>query len=339
MKRHALEHFIWEKIKKLEWNKKSNVRILVGLSGGVDSMALLNTLVQTVSVERVSAAYFHHGVTTSQAQQNYRWQAQHFCRQWCADKSILFYTNELDLKLEAHQELQKEFHGESKVVPRQTSEELQRKARYQFFKETMERGNFSVLALGHHLDDLLETRLLRLIRGTGLQGLESMKVWDGTLFRPFLEITKQKLEAYLQELRIPTIEDPSNGKTDPLRNWLRQDWLLQLERRCPGSVARLGHSLQNILTEAQVMQHQLKDSRIREFTLEEGIDRVYFVSLPESEKIRLLAKYLFEKKYHNFGRAHLEEVVKRLDNSQKELNFRVARLNWIVNAAQIKVES
>lgn len=314
-----LEHHVWKLIKHHSLQEK---KILVALSGGVDSVALLCVLMKIHRKELLGACYFHHG---EDANQEYRKAAQIFCKKLCAKWDIQFYsvaapvTSSFSLK----------------------SEEKYRELRYSALGQVMGEGGFSLLSTAHHRDDLLETRLLRLIRGTGAQGIQAMHILKDNIFRPFLEITKEELKSYLREEKVPVFQDPSNKSLDPLRNWVRRRWLKELEKRSPGAVAAMARSLEIIAQEVE----EIEDVRwvdlleCNESYKTRGLSRSFYLTLSPFEQKRLLAQYLYSLGKRDFSQSHLEEIQKRLDNSQKVITFKVCGCLWEINAGQIKVQS
>lgn len=318
-----LEHHVWKLIKH---HALQNRKVLVALSGGVDSVALLVVLAKVHKKELLGACYFHHG---EESNTTYRNEAQKFCKQLCEHLGIAFF-------LKSASEMGSV--GEKDLKSEAKSEEQYRQWRYVALGQVMKDQEFVLLATAHHRDDLLETRLLRLIRGTGAQGLQAMHTVKENIFRPFLEITKEELKEYLKELHLSAIEDPSNENLDPLRNWLRQSWLKSLESRSPGSSMALARSLETI---AQEIEHHPWGDLLskNEFSEAQGISRSFYLTLTSVEQKRLLAQYMYSLGKRDFSQAQLEEIQKRLDNSQKVITFKVAGCLWEVNAGQIKVQS
>jgi len=312
--KNQLEHTLWQSLCEYELQDK---KILVALSGGVDSVALLLALVRVLSPSQVQAAYVHHGDFDNKT---YRDKAQLFCVELC---------QRLGVKLHL-----------LRVGSFVKSEADMREHRYHLLRDCLAAENIFCLALGHHHDDLLETRVLRLIRGTGPQGLPAMSIFRENLFRPFLSMSKDELKVYLRGYEQDYLRDPSNQSEDFLRNWIRRDWLPRLEAKQKGAVKSLGRSL-TLISEALMQQGPAGRDLLaqNEAYIAEGISRSFYLTLTQSEQRRLLAQYLLFLGKIDFSQSQLEEVQKRLDKEQKELMFKVAGCNWIVNAGQIKVES
>lgn len=301
-----LEHHLWKELK--ERNLQSE-QLLVGFSGGVDSLALLWAC-HRVKKTGLVAGYIHHGPGENAP---YRDFAETFCKDFCRQHQIPFYS----LK-----------HSGKEL----TSEEALRDFRHTSLEELRKQTNAHWIALAHHREDLLETRLLRLIRGTGPQGLVSMQSVQGVLFRPFLRVSKKDLQIYLEKSSLTALEDPSNRDLHPFRNWLRQEWLVALEKKQKGAVHSLARSLE-ILAEAQ------EDDAFPEGLFEkQGISRGHYLALSKAQQQRVLAHYLLRMGQRNFSQSHLEEIQKRLDISQKVFIFKVGGIEWVINAEQIRVQ-
>lgn len=307
-----LDHKVWKLIKHHSLQDK---KILVALSGGLDSVALLAVLTRVHDKKLLAAAYFHHGEGSNQ---NYRDQAKEFCEQLCKKLDIPF------------------FFLKSKVSV--SSEDQYRQVRYAALKELLQTENLDLIATAHHKNDLLETRILRLIRGTGVQGIEGMSTLKDNLFRPLLTIDKSELKNYLDKDDLNFIEDPSNASLDPLRNWLRNEWIPALEKKVPGSSTALARSLETIIEEVNSSKEVDLLTQNRAF-ISQGLSRSYYLTLSSFKRRQLLAQYLFSLGKRDFSQAQLEEIEKRLDNSQKVIIFKVGGCHWEVNAGQIMVQS
>lgn len=313
-----LDHQVWKLVKKFDLQDK---KILVALSGGLDSVATLAVLAKILKPENIGACYFHHG---DDKNQEYRKEAQVFCEKLCKKLNVEFFV----LK--------------SKSLAK--SEAQYREQRYDALTRLQKAEDFEVLATGHHADDLLETRLMRIVRGTGAQGLVAMSYFSGGVFRPFLETPKTELRKYLRAEKLRAFEDPSNALLDPFRNWVREDWLKSLEKRQKGAVNSLARSLETLAQELHSLEHKpgtdlLSQNEANKPQDVKGLSRAFYLTLTPFEQRRLLAQYLFSLGKRDFSQSQLEEIQKRLDKPQKVITFKVSGCDWEINAEQIKVES
>jgi tRNA(Ile)-lysidine synthase len=303
----------------LQHHKLVGGEVLVAVSGGVDSMSLLFCLWRLRGAARlnVNAVYIHHG-KTPKSQLKYRDRAKVLCKQFCEKRNIPFFTNtEMPPKtLRSENEL-REFRL-AEIAKIKTQNNLMK----------------NILFLAHHQDDLVETQLLRLLRGTGLQGLKGFSAFAGGVARPFVgEFRKKDIQKYAKKMKINSVSDPSNRESQPLRNWLRQKWLTPLERRQAGLYSSLSRSLQQLGEASSAANPALSvicDGRI---------DHAAFMTLTRDQKEALLASYMRQQNIQGYAASHIREVLKRLDSARTEHNFRLLRRQWYVNAEHIFCEA
>ena len=179
--------------------------ILIGLSGGPDSVCLvhiLNRLRDSLKLD-LHAIYIDHGLRPGETGQEIS-----FCHDLCNGLSIPFITKSIDVKsYAAEQKLNKQ--------------EAARLLRYRVFEETVYEVNAHKIALGHTSDDQAETLLMRLFRGSGSAGLAGIPPVRKNIIRPLIDIRRSEIEQYLEEEKIGFITDSSNLKKDYLRNRIR----------------------------------------------------------------------------------------------------------------------
>ena len=168
------------------------MKLILAVSGGVDSMALLAMYAHA----DIIVAHIDHGTRKSSAED------ADFVRQKCQELGVKFYETKLEL-------------GE------RVSEELARKKRYEFLKIIQEKEG-GTLCTAHHLDDVLESIAINLIRGTGWRGLTPF--YDDELVRPFIisRMWKRNVLKFAGEQKICFRQDPTNYETNYLRNRVRE---------------------------------------------------------------------------------------------------------------------
>lgn len=198
---------------------RSAKRWLIAYSGGVDSHVLLHLVAQfrdqsTETVPELVAIHVNHQLQ----QQSAAW-AQH-CQRVCDQLEIPLLIETVSVQCAGGESL----------------EAQARKARYQAFEKHLQMDD--LLMMAHHLDDQLETWFLRLLRGSGSQGLGAMvKQRDfagATLLRPLLDIPSQAIDEFACAEGLQWVEDPSNKDTEFSRNYLRLEVLPKLEQQWPG---------------------------------------------------------------------------------------------------------
>lgn len=293
-------------------------------SGGCDSVSLVSVLSQLQ--KRISfglaVAHVHHGGSPDADVSQFRVQAQTAAYDLAQALELPFFLS-----------------PESKVESVLRSEEELREHRLEALEQIRRQQGFDWIAFAHHADDLFETRLIRLIRGTGAQGLTSMTSRQGNAIRPFLSESRDSIRSYAEIKRLAWVEDPSNLTADALRNWLRQMWLPALEVKRPGASASFQRSLERIVeaVEAVSLGEAEGHEDLRRGLLPQGrgIDRHVYKTLGIPERRQVLATYLRRLNVKAFGFSHIEEIRKRIEISRKVLSFELLKLHWDVNAQQI----
>lgn len=194
-------------------------RLVVGVSGGPDSMALLHVLARLSASLGITLVVAHvdHGLRPEDA--------KHEEGLVCMESAALGLQY-----LTAHFEVKGHAQKSGASV-----EEAARELRYQFFDSVAKDHAASKIAVAHTADDQAEEILLRLIRGAGKKGLSGMTLLrDGKVVRPFLTIEKTNILSYLKDRRIPFAIDASNTDRRYLRNKIRLDLLPYMESYNPG---------------------------------------------------------------------------------------------------------
>ncbi len=208
-------------------------RFYIAYSGGVDSHVLLQLCAQIEEIfEKITAIHVHHGLQDDADV----WQ-QH-CAAICRRLQVPFMSLRVDARAAAGQ----------------SPEEAARNARYQALAAVLQERD--ILLTAQHLDDQLETVLLQLFRGSGLQGLsgmpKSMPLGRGLLLRPMLDMPRQAIEAYARRRRLTWVEDHSNRDNEFSRNFLRNCVIPLLKQRWP-SVAKTVSRSAGHCAEAQAL--------------------------------------------------------------------------------------
>jgi tRNA(Ile)-lysidine synthase len=193
-------------------------KVLVGVSGGTDSISLLHVLHYFSKFKNFSLIVVH---------------INHMARGKDSDADADFVESVAEkLKLPFH--LKKIDVGIERVQLKTSFQDAARIIRYQFFEETLQAVGGNKVALGHSADDQVETILMNIVRGTGLRGLTGIPQVRGSIIRPFLEINRRDLEIYLKENDISFRDDSSNSDKKYLRNRIRHELIPHLETYNPG---------------------------------------------------------------------------------------------------------
>ncbi|MCB0670081.1 MAG: tRNA lysidine(34) synthetase TilS [Saprospiraceae bacterium] len=199
-------------------------RILLAVSGGIDSMVLMHLFYQLDYQIGVAHCNFKmRGDTSDQEVQLVERRAREY--------GFSFFTTEFETIAFAR----------AKKIGIQ---EAARHLRYTWFSQTMEEHDFNLLAVAHHQDDQIETVLLNIMRGTGLFGLQGMQPKRDHIIRPLLFASKKNIIAYAKQHLIEYSEDESNQKSLYRRNYIRNKLIPKVEKRVPAFKRRMTENIQ-----------------------------------------------------------------------------------------------
>jgi tRNA(Ile)-lysidine synthase len=199
-------------------------RVLVALSGGPDSVALLHILRELEARGELTVAgvaHFNHRLRGDTADADER-----FCRELAAGLALPIEIGADDIRARA-------------AAAHRSIEDAARIARYAFLETAADRLGAEAIAVGHSLDDQAETFLLRLIRGAGPRGLAGIRPKAGRVIRPLIEVARKDLRAYAAERHLAFCDDETNADWKVPRNRIRHELLPFLERYSPGVAAVL----------------------------------------------------------------------------------------------------
>ena len=193
--------------------------VLVALSGGADSVALLCLFLRAAEAYplEISCAHVEHGIRGESSLADLA-----FVRMLCSRKSVPLYTAQVDAPAYSRS------HGCG-------IEDAARTLRYDFLHSTMKAIGADAVALAHHKRDQAETVLLHAMRGSDMRGLCAMRFRSGNLIRPLLDDEPKHLRAYLNAIGQDWREDETNADSAYLRNMVRRDILPRMEAGMPGS--------------------------------------------------------------------------------------------------------
>jgi tRNA(Ile)-lysidine synthase len=296
-KLRTLEFRVFDGFK--HWREKPV--IWLALSGGFDSRVLLNVMVAVASRwgVKLKVIHVHHGFVDDSEQLKFRDRAEALVRDWARVFS-------LDVKI---------VRGESASQSEAALRELRRQA----FTELD-----GPVATAHHFDDVFETRLIRLLRGTGGRGLGAMTAEGEKILRPFLGITRQEMVEYQASLPVGAagfepcwLDDPSNHDRRYLRTRVREELIPVLDRIRAGGAVAMARSLE-IIAESSTRADGCQVDRAETVLL-----RAELMELPLAERRQRLGDFLRERAISNYTSRQINEVLKRLDSSRRRLTFEV----------------
>jgi len=248
----------------------------VALSGGLDSTVLLHLLAQVrlsdPGLPPLRALHVNHRLHPDADQ----WQRS--CEQLCQELGVPLRCEAVTVQARG-----------------QGLESAARESRHRVFHARLEAGEY--LFTGHHKDDQVETFLLRLLRGAGVDGLGAMApnrpIGRGVLHRPLLDVTRGQLASYAREHALRYIDDPSNSDTSLDRNFLRHDVIPLLAVRWPGYRDTVSRAAGHLREAAEQLRQLIPEvPRCRSVFGDPGLELEALLDLPDSLAARVLRDWL-----------------------------------------------
>src|SRR5215813_3700391 len=218
-------------------------KVIVAVSGGADSMALLFALFQLRSMYDLTliVAHVNHQLRGKEAGQDAL-----FVEQQAARLGLSFHQTCVDVKA-----LQQSLG----ISVQQAARQL----RYRFLYALHQALNVTRIALGHTADDQAETLLMRLVRGSGPAGFAGIPAVRLPFIRPLITVSRPTIYSYLQSEHCPWVEDSSNARPVYLRNRVRLDLLPKLQQYNPRLVRRLNELADMLRADSQVLEQQVDE--------------------------------------------------------------------------------
>lgn len=276
-----------------------NDKVLVALSGGADSVALLHVLIDLGYKCECAHCNFHLRGEESNRDEN-------FVRALC---------NEIHIPLHI-----KHFDTESYAKEKQISIEMAaRELRYAWFEELRKETGATVIAVAHHRDDSVETFLLNLIRGTGINGLKGIQAKNGYIVRPLLETSREDILNYLDYLKQDYVTDSTNLQDEYLRNKIRLNLLPIMKEMNPSIMGSIQDTSQKLTEAANIYNENRKE--ILETSIQttlEGETLHIQTILEDSAPLSLLHEWLSPV---GFNPSQIKDIHQSLKKNQSGKRF------------------
>lgn len=288
---------IKEYVEKWQMLEKED-RVIVGVSGGADSICLLlvlSQLQQNFGFE-LMAVHVNHGLRGAEADSD-----EAFVKEFCEKRNIPCECYFADVASIAKNR-------------KQSTEEAGREVRREFFHQAFQRYHGSKIALAHHQDDSAETFLFHVSRGTGLKGLGGIAPVNGNVIRPLLCVRRKEIEAYLEEQHVSYCTDMSNQSDVYTRNRIRNHVIPYLEEEVnPKVVEHMNETMEQLRHVQAFLEQQVQELWETCVTqTEEGliVKKEQFESAPNILQSMLLKKVLVSvcDRERDLEAVHLSQV-------------------------------
>jgi tRNA(Ile)-lysidine synthetase-like protein len=285
-------------------------KYILAVSGGVDSVSLLDALSKLPNVE-VIVAHFDHGIRPD----------SHKDAEFVADLTREYRTD---------------FECKTGNLGPNASEETARNARYEFLESVKKKHGAKAIITAHHQDDLIETAIINILRGTGRKGLSSLKSTDG-FKRPLLPFSKKQIIDYARSENLVWREDPSNKNEKYLRNFIRAKIMPKLSNQQRKSLLTLlnTHTTTNNDIDERIISY-LKSIYLDKD--ETKLDQIEFVKMPHSLACEVLAAWLRRHKIA-FDKPTIERLAVQLKTKPAHTQLDISQ-NWhfLIDEKQISLQ-
>ena len=283
--------------------------IVIGVSGGPDSMTLLNVLInlkQKLEISKIVVATVNHMIREEAEEET------KFVENFCESHGIEFYLKKVDVQEEAR----------SKKI---STELAGRNARYDFFEEVLKKTGSNKIATAHNSNDNAETVLMNLLRGSGVSGLKGIeKIRDGKFIRPIIECKRSEIEQYCVDNKLNPRYDKTNNENTYTRNKIRNMLIPYIEENFNPNIVDSLNRLSTIATKEDEYIHKIVENSFKNIMITADIskkeiilDLKKFNELDEVIKSRLILYTISEILGTSQGieKIHIEDIIKLCGNN------------------------
>ena len=306
----TLIHKVWNTIKKYHLIEKGDILVL-GVSGGPDSMTMLDILLKVKQANQISfdfvVAHVNHMIR-EEAKED-----EAYVKNYCMKNNIQFYGKSIDVQKIANT---------NKI----STEEAGRNARYDFFDEVLQNISGNKIAIAHNKNDKVETMMMNELRGCGIQGLKGIEPIRGKYIRPLIECERKEIEDYCKENNIEPRIDKTNFENVYTRNKIRNIVIPYIQQEFNPNIIETMDRLSHLVTEQETyIQKQVADA-YKEIVLEEEIDSDNPYIVLDLKKFNVQEKviksniilYTITRLFHTtkgIEKIHIEDIIKLCANN------------------------
>ena len=293
--------------------------IVLGVSGGPDSMCMLNALVTLLTnkekfkncqkgpspMAKIVVAHVNHMIREEASQD------EEYVREYCKRNKIEFYAKSIDVQKIANT---------NKIG----TEEAGRNERYQFFEEIRKKTNSNKIAIAHNKNDNAETMIMNILRGSGVSGLKGMEPKRGIYIRPLIECERAEIEAYCEKEKLNPRIDKTNFENVYTRNKIRNIVIPYIKKEFNPNIINTLNRLSIIVTEEEKYIEKQVEKIYKEVVLEENVNKKEIIldlkAFNRQEKVikSRIVLYTITKLFGSskgIERIHIEDIIELCNNN------------------------
>ncbi|MBN2892507.1 MAG: tRNA lysidine(34) synthetase TilS [Bacteroidales bacterium] len=288
-------------ISNIETNKliEKDDKILVAVSGGADSVVLLDLLVK-----------LEYEIAVAHCNFKLRGEDSELDEVFVKNLAAKYYIPLFEKTCPARE------YAESKGI---SIEMAARELRYEWFEQIAKQYKFNIIATAHHANDSVETILMNLSRKTGIRGLTGIPVRNGKIIRPLLFANKKDILEYAEKNKLEFRTDKTNFETDFQRNKIRHLIIPEFEKLNPAFSENVLQSAQNIMLHKQLFEKYYKKFKRKCVSVQNDI---IYLKIDKFKKFKPIELFLFEFiRSCGFNFSHVEDILKAIDNQSGKMFF------------------
>lgn len=296
-----MEEKILKTINKYNLIDKDDI-VVVAVSGGPDSMALLNSLYnlrEKLKIKKIVVAHVNH-MLREEAEAETR-----YVKEFCDNKNIEIYLKYVNIKLIS--------------VNNKISEETAgREERYKFFEEVANNVNANKIAIAHNYNDNAETVLMHLIRGSGISGLCGIKPYrEGKFIRPLIECERKEIEEYCNKNNLQPKYDKTNNDNTYTRNKIRNLLIPYIQKEFNPNIIESLNRMSKIILEEEEYMEEVVVKEYKTCLIDERVNKI-IINLKKFNELNYAIKsreilYIVKKLFgtsSSIEKIHIDDIIK-----------------------------
>ncbi len=290
-------------------------KVLVALSGGADSVALLCILLSLGY--KVEAAHCNFHLRGEESERD-----EAFCKQLCQERHVPLHLAHFDTKTYAS-------------LHKVSIEMAARDLRYNYFSQLREDNGFDAVCVAHHKDDSVETVLLNIIRGTGIEGLKGIAPKNGYIVRPLLCVDREEILSYLASINQDHVVDSTNLEDDVQRNKVRLNLIPLLKEINPAASRNIAKVAERVYDTLPLIDDAISES-ISRIVFENGdVITIDIQKLTAEKSPEVTLWYILKDK--GFSSSQVEQIYSCLD-AQSGREWTSASHSLVIDRQRIIIE-